>query len=242
MSRDEAGKLGLKIGILFWLTIVMVAVNIVTTYIIKSENANQMFSDIASIVYGLVLVTMGSACKRYEKAGFVYLISAAGSIAVSFIIGIGILEDSLATMSLSLVLTVVLAIVGLYSEFCEYSGHIEIVKATNSKLAERWRTLWAWNVVGYVLLGFSFIFTLASLGSFLMAMGGAGNFSLILLTIGGLIIIVVEIVKLIYLHKTEVLLKERAGAMASGFDASSTNTSYVYTEPAEEPGDSDKED
>ena len=151
----------------------------------------QIINAICSLIYGAILLKLGSEEDRYRTAGICALIAGASSALAAMING----GSDGATWIL--IFTIPAAIVAIVGEYNEYMAHSAVLSGVDNELSEKWEVLWKW----YIGL-FAGIF-----GSILLMLifPVLGAIAVIGATIGT---VVVSILKLVYLYRTAKIFRE----------------------------------
>ena len=151
----------------------------------------QIINAICSLIYGAILLKLGSEEDRYRTAGICALIAGASSALAAIING----GSDGATWIL--IFTIPAAIVAIVGEYNEYMAHSAVLSGVDNELSEKWEVLWKW----YIGL-FAGIF-----GSILLMLifPVLGAIAVIGATIGT---VVVSILKLVYLYRTAKIFRE----------------------------------
>ena len=151
----------------------------------------QIINAICSLIYGAILLKLGSEEDRYRTAGICALIAGASSALAAMING----GSDGATWIL--IFTIPAAIVAIVGEYNEYMAHSAVLSGVDNELSEKWEVLWKW----YIGL-FAGIF-----GSILLMLiiPVLGAIAVIGTTIGT---VVVSILKLVYLYRTAKIFRE----------------------------------
>ena len=151
----------------------------------------QIINAICSLIYGAILLKLGSEEDRYRTAGICALIAGASSALAAMING----GSDGATWIL--IFTLPAAIVAIVGEYNEYMAHSAVLSGVDNELSEKWEVLWKW----YIGL-FAGIF-----GSILLMLiiPVLGAIAVIGATIGT---VVVSILKLVYLYRTAKIFRE----------------------------------
>lgn len=153
--------------------------------------AGKLLNAASCLVYGGILLKLGSENYNYRISGICTLI--AGGVTALITLISGTAEPQLWT----LLFTVPMMIVELVGEYNEYTGHSEVLLKLDPDLSEKWSKLWIWylsmflSMFGCILL-VAILPTLAAL--------------ILLASLIGLV--VVSILKLIYLYRTATLFRE----------------------------------
>lgn len=142
---------------------------------------------VSELIYGLVLLKLATANSSYKMAGILYIV-------VQIIaIGCYVIEE---VSIWSTVLSLVMAVVALISEYCEINAHSAVLTDIDDDLAAKWNCLWYWNIamITALIIGTLLIFVMAALG--------------VLLVLASVIMsIVIGILKLVYLYRTANMFK-----------------------------------
>lgn len=192
----RAPVLGKWLWIIFWLiipsTIGSIMAHETTAKILPGLfMPGQIINAICSLIYGAILLKLGSEEDRYRTAGICALIAGASSALAAMING----GSEGATWIL--IFTIPAAIVAIVGEYNEYMAHSVVLSGVDNELSEKWEVLWKW----YIGL-FAGIF-----GSILLMLiiPVLGAIAVIGTTIGT---VVVSILKLVYLYRTAKIFRE----------------------------------
>ena len=216
MSNEKARELSRKLNVLFWVGVIIAVVDL-----IKSDS---LVSAVCGIIYAVLLIMMGRLNGFYKKSGVIVFISMGVTViwlvvttAALFTYGIGAMG-----IYMAILVTIVIAVLTIYGTYCEIKGH----SAMN---------IWKWLLAGYICVGIGMVmlFIVPALGT-------------IASLIGGIIMFVIGIVKIVYIYKTMAVFRDYSGPVFasdagqqgqnSGGASSASQTSYVYAEPVSEPG------
>ncbi len=196
----DAPVLGKWLWLLFWLVVPSAVVALLTTDTVAGQYPNlyfigQILSAVLSAAYGFILLQLTQQDFQYKTAGILCLITAAANAVISVISGVGEIPDWTLVISLP---TAVISLVGEYNEFMAHSG---VLRNINIELSEKWEQLWKWNIKCY-----------AALIASIVAMLVLPLIGLLLLIAGGIGVIVVSVMKLVYVYRTAKLFREYPGA------------------------------
>ena len=192
----RAPVLGKWLWIIFWLVIPssigsMMAHETTAKILPGLFIPGQIINAICSLIYGAILLKLGSEEDRYRTAGICALIAGASSALAAMING----GSDGATWIL--VFTIPAAIVGIVGEYNEYMGHSAVLSGVDNELSEKWEVLWKWYIGLF----------LGIFGSILLMLiiPVLGAIAVIGATIGT---VVVSILKLVYLYRTAKIFRE----------------------------------
>lgn len=145
----RAPVLGKWLWILFWLVIpstigsLMANENLVSV-LPELWIPGQIINAICSLIYGAILLRLGSEEDRYRTAGICTLIAGGVSAAVALINGPA--EDI--TWTLLIVLpAAVAAVIGKYNE---YMAHSAVLTGVDNELSHKWEVLWKWYIGSFL--------------------------------------------------------------------------------------------
>ena len=132
-----------------------------------------------TLAYGVALWKMQSIDRGYRTAAI-----------CNFVVGLGGLMNFIPSAALQIVIGLGLAALGLASCYVEYNTPAEVLVPTNMPLAQQWRQLWRWNLwcIGALVLVFVLVFL-------------APILALLLILAVSLAVIVLQVLKLVYLHR-----------------------------------------
>lgn len=148
-----------------------------------------------------VLFRLAPANGRYRTSAVLSCVSLFLTILNSLMglasgaLGIGSLLGSLFTLAAS--------ICTLVAAYQEYHGHADVIKPLDNKLSGKWHSLFTWQIIIGVVMGFGS--SIAAVVSVLI--GGALGVVSVIVVITGLAGICVRIVYLMYLNRTCKLLQ-----------------------------------
>lgn len=177
--------LGKWLWILFWLIVPSVVAGLIGNDTVVGwfpalRLPGQILSVLCQLARGLVLLKLAREEQRYRTAGILILVAAALDALSTAVSGTG-----------TLLLTLPAAIVSLVGQYHLYMSHADILYGVDNLLAEKWRTLWKWNIGSFAVMFADIILLLIfpRLGALVM--------------IAALIAtVVVSILDLIYLYRT----------------------------------------
>ena len=194
----RAPVLGKWLWIIFWLiipsTIGSIMAHETTAKILPGLfMPGQIINAICSLIYGAILLKLGSEEDRYRTAGICALIAGGVSTVVAFI------TVAAQEATWTLLFTLPAAVVAMVGEYNEYMAHSAVLSGVDNELSEKWEVLWKWYI-----------------GLFL-GMFGCIIVMLIIPVLGALAIlgcaigtVVVGILKLVYLYRTAKIFREYA--------------------------------
>ena len=151
----------------------------------------QIINAICSLIYGAILLKLGSEEDRYRTAGICALIAGTSSALAAMING----GSDGATWIL--IFTIPAAIVALVGEYNEYMAHSAVLSGVDNELSEKWEVLWKWYI-GLFLGMFGCIIVM-------LIIPILGAIAILGCAIGT---IVVSILKLVYLYRTAKIFRE----------------------------------
>ena len=151
----------------------------------------QIINAICSLIYGAILLKLGSKEDRYRTAGICALIAGASSALAAIING----GSDGATWIL--IFTIPAAIVAIVGEYNEYMAHSAVLSGVDNELSEKWEVLWKWYI-GLFLGMFGCIIVMLILPIL-------GAIAILGCAIGT---VVVSILKLVYLYRTAKIFRE----------------------------------
>lgn len=142
----------------------------------------------SQLAYGLILMKISSADKRYKLAGIFLFISLAVTISVLFIPA----NAAVLIQAVNLVSSVI-SIVSIYFEIM---AHAEVLRGIDNLLGRKWLVLWKWTLISLAL-------SLAS-GFVMLAVANLATLMVLAATI---ISLVVTVLKIKYLYDTAKVFK-----------------------------------
>jgi len=151
----------------------------------------QIINAICSLIYGAILLKLGSEEDHYRTAGICALIAGASSALAAMING-----GSDGTTWI-LIFTIPAAIVAIVGEYNEYMAHSAVLSGVDNELSEKWEVLWKWYI-GLFLGMFGCIIVM-------LIIPILGAIAILGCAIGT---IVVGILKLVYLYRTAKIFRE----------------------------------
>ena len=151
----------------------------------------QIINAICSLIYGAILLKLGSEEDRYRTAGICALI-AGGVSAVVAIITVAAEEATW-----TLLFTLPAAVVAMVGEYNEYMAHSAVLSGVDNELSEKWEVLWKWYIGLFLgMFGCIIVMLIIPILGAIAILGGA---------IGT---VVVGILKLVYLYRTAKIFRE----------------------------------
>ena len=192
----RAPVLGKWLWVIFWLiipsTIGSIMAHETTAKILPGLfMPGQIINAICSLIYGAILLKLGSEEDRYRTAGICALIAGASSALAAMING----GSDGATWIL--IFTIPAAIVAIVGEYNEYMAHSAVLSGVDNELSEKWEVLWKWYI-GLFLGMFGCIIVMLILPIL-------GAIAILGCAIGT---VVVSILKLVYLYRTAKIFRE----------------------------------
>ncbi|MBQ5918951.1 MAG: hypothetical protein IIW92_10360 [Lachnospiraceae bacterium] len=142
----------------------------------------------SQLAYGLILMKIALADKRYKLAGIFLLISLAVTILVMFIPA----NAAVLIQAVNLVATVI-SVVSIYYEIM---AHAEVLRGIDNLLGRKWLALWKWTLISLAL-------SLAS-GFVMLAVA---NLAALMVLVAAIISLVVTVLKIKYLYDTAKVFK-----------------------------------
>ena len=192
----RAPVLGKWLWIIFWLiipsTIGSIMAHETTAKILPGLfMPGQIINAICSLIYGAILLKLGSEEDRYRTAGICALIAGASSALAAMING----GSDGATWIL--IFTIPAAIVAIVGEYNEYMAHSAVLSGVDNELSEKWEVLWKWYIGLFLgMLGCIIVMLIIPILGAIAILGCA---------IGT---VVVSILKLVYLYRTAKIFRE----------------------------------
>ena len=151
----------------------------------------QIINAICSLIYGAILLKLGSEEDRYRTAGICALIAGVSSALAAIING----GSDGATWIL--IFTIPAAIVAIVGEYNEYMAHSAVLSGVDNELSEKWEVLWKWYIGLFLgMLGCIIVMLILPILGAIAILGCA---------IGT---VVVSILKLVYLYRTAKIFRE----------------------------------
>ena len=151
----------------------------------------QIINAICSLIYGAILLKLGSEEDRYRTAGICALIAGVSSALAAMING----GSDGATWIL--IFTIPAAIVAIVGEYNEYMAHSAVLSGVDNELSEKWEVLWKWYIGLFLgMIGCILLMLIAPVLGAIVILGCA---------IGT---VVVGILKLVYLYRTAKIFRE----------------------------------
>lgn len=225
MNVEKARELSKKLNVLFWVGVIVAVIDLI--------DSDSIVAAVCGIIYAVLLIMMGKLNGFYRKSGVIVFVSMGVTViwliattAALFAYGIGA-----AGIYMALLVTIVIVVLTIYGTYCEIKGHSTCLEEVGNPLSETWMTIWKWMLGGYICTGIGavMLFIVPSLGTMATV-------------VGGLIMLVIGIVKLVYIYKTMAVFRDYSSPVP-GFaageqqsqDSGETAPSYVYAEPVREP-------
>lgn len=195
--KEKAPFLGKWLWILFWLVIPSALSSLLTSELFSPQSFLYLLGEILAVLYllgyGLVLLKLSSQLDRYRTAAMCCLVSGAISL-LSFL-----LPSLTSGGGLSLLLSfmnLISGIIMMVGEYQEYMGHSELLEDVDIELSDKWRKLWKWYMICFgVLLGSIVLLIIGPVLGLLAALAG------------GVALVVVVIIKLVYLYRTAMIFR-----------------------------------
>ena len=192
----RAPALGKWLWIAFWLVIPSTIGNLMANESMMKVfpglyYPGEIISAVCTLVYGIILLRLGSEEDHYRASGICGLI--AGGVSALVVLISGGAEPRTWTLLLSLPA----AIVAMVGTFHEYMGHATVLTGVDSELSDEWVSLWKWHIGLFA----------AMLGSILLMLLAPilGAVALIVVAIG---VFITGILKLVYLYRTAVIFRQ----------------------------------
>lgn len=192
--RERAAKnapaLGKWLWILFWLVIPGTAGDVMTGEYFTEAVPGLMIAGVilqiaVMIVYSLILLKMGDQVSRYRTAGICGLVYCGIALSMSSVLS-------------SMLLSVPKIAMSVVYEYQEYMAHNEALLGVDDHLANRWSTLWKWNLAVYGTMVVGMILTV-----FLLSLFGA-----VLVLAAAIGVVVLNILKLVNLYRSAQLFRK----------------------------------
>ena len=206
---EKAPFLGKWLWLLFWMVIPQALASLLNsdlfgpepvfryTYLFVPQYVIRFLGILLQVIYylgyGLALLKLSSAVDRYRTAAICCLVSGAISL-LSFLLPALTSGDGLPL--LLGFMNLIGGIIMMVGEYQEYMGHSELLEDVDIELSDKWRKLWKWYMISFgVLLG-SVVFLIIGpiLGLLAALAGGVG-------------LVVVVIIKLVYLYRTAMIFR-----------------------------------
>lgn len=181
--------------ILFWLVVPSVIASIMTlepiVAVVPIFNVlGELLNLACQLIYGYILIKLSVENERFHTAGLCLIVVTILSSILAW------LTNGNDEASWKIIIQIPLAITSVIASYNEYTGHSEILTPYNPILADKWTTLWKWEIMTIGLTFGSIVITL------LIPL--IGVLTLFAGLIGG---IVVAVSKLVYLYQTSTLFK-----------------------------------
>lgn len=181
--------------ILFWLIVPSIIASIMTLEPIVAavpifNVLGELLNLACQLIYGYILLKLAVENERFHTAGVCLIVVTILSSILAW------LTNGNDETSWKIIIQIPLAITSIVASYNEYMGHSEIITPYNPILADKWATLWKWEIMTIGLIFGSIIITL------LIPL--IGVLALFAGLIGG---IVVAVFKLVYLYQTSILFK-----------------------------------
>ena len=198
---QKAPFLAKWIGMLFWLIIASIPVNVFLGYLVGigsmlNSRGVEIFGQLLALIIpginGYILLKLSCESEYYRVAGKCQFIAVAVNAVIAFI-PTGEDETGFAWLGLLSLPSLIVAVIARYHE---YKGHAEVLEEADPVLSAKWKELWQWYIILFAsVFGCILIALLIPLVGFLL---------LLAVLIG---MTVVGIMRLVYLSQTASLFK-----------------------------------
>lgn len=193
----RATVFGRWLWVLFWLIILNTITSVLTVKTFTEANSvrfiiGSVLSTVCALACGAILIRLSFEEERYRIAGICVLASNAIG-ALQYVPSIS------GSVLWILLLSVVTVMISSYGAYQELEAHSAVIVDLDSKLAEKWSTLFKAYILMFLALLCNILFALIS-----PFLGGLFGF------VSALGLIVVSGLKLVYLYRTAKLFKNYA--------------------------------
>lgn len=189
--REKGTFMAKWLWVLFWLFIPTEIASVMIELIPALDTAGYILSFVCAIVYGVVLLKLATQEKGYRKAGILTLIGA--------VLGNCMFFANETHVFLVVFLTVVVALLSIFSSYYEYHAHADVLEGLDNELSEKWRKLWSKILVSYIAMLVGALFVLVYIGWLIML-------------VASIAILVLDILKLVYLYRTAQAFQDVAAS------------------------------
>lgn len=186
LIAQRAVVLGKWLWVLFWLVVPNTIGSFMANDFTKESvplvyGAGELIQFVCNLAYGGILLKLATENEMYRTAGFCTLICCVVN---------GLAAGISADAGLSLLISIPLAIVGMYGAYSEYMAHGAALEDVDFELSQKWGNLWKWYIgLNIGLICSAFLILIPFLGALIMLAVAIG-------------LIVVSIVKLVYLYQS----------------------------------------
>ena len=194
---ERAVVLGKWLWVMFWLHIIGWIPGVMTNETVAEAVPalllpGEILTTVLNVILGLIFLGLREQNERYRTVGVITLVG----------IPLVYVQEYVAAKSdalYSVFLIIVMGALSLYTTYQEYTAHAEVLAGVDENLSEKWCKLWTWEIILLgVLLG---DFLIVALSSFL---------GLLVALVGGIGIVVITILRIVYLFKTAVVFRDIA--------------------------------
>lgn len=167
-----------KIKILFFVLIISNVFSVIAKYILPEDSTlSAIILRILSVVYGIVLIIISKADKKFLISGLLIFVSN-----IINIIAVLVMDISIGTSIFALI---IISVIALVAEYNEIMGHSDVLMAYERDMCEKWIKIW----YGYII---------ALIISVLGVLLGSG----VILLLSAVVELVLAVLKIIYLYQT----------------------------------------
>lgn len=172
-----------KVKILFWILILTNVFSILSGVILSEDSVVSIIVEcILSAFYGIVLILISKADRKFFISGILLIVSNFISITANFV-----MDGSRGTV---IFVSIIASVIGLVAEYNEFMGHSDVVMAYDGNMSEKWFKIWYW-------------YLFAVIGSIIGLFIGT-----IVLIIAAIAILILGILKIIYIYQTAEIYRQ----------------------------------
>ena len=198
MSTAELSK---WIKYLFYLAIAIFIVGLFTSD--DHESTVSITFDIVgllstglNVAYLVILFMLGKYEKNYKTSAWLRIITVGISLLMIVFAKSAVVQDSLfGIMGVVLTFWIITVAITLASDYYEFKAHSVIISPYDVVLANKWKRLWTYDLIGIAILMLGVIMIMP------MPLVAA-----MITLVASIIVIVVSILKIIYIYKTSNIL------------------------------------
>lgn len=191
-AANRAPVLAKWLNVLFWLIIPRILGSFMTNvreWIPALYIPGEVLGLGVGIVYGLILLTLGSEDDGFRRAGICSLVALALNLVTTFF----------GSQGWMLVISLIAMVISLVGEYAEFTAYGDVLQDVDRELSDKWHKLWTWNLGSMIAMFAGLIVML------LLPLLGA-----LVVLAGAIAVIVVSILKLVYLYRTAKIFQAYA--------------------------------
>lgn len=186
--KQRGSFLSKWIWVLFWLFVPQVAAWMIQ-WMLEMKVDGNVLNMVCTAAYGVILLQISSQEREYSTAGVLTLAAAGLSLAT-------IVINQPYT---SLVISVASAVIAMMGYYYEFNAHADVLEGVDNKLSQQWRKLWSRMLGAGITFAIGVLLTVIIIG-------------LLLIMAGGIAILVISILKLVYLFRTAQTFQDVAAS------------------------------